>query len=87
MRGAALGTSLRWWNQLWIGDITEHWTGGGKGRTCARSRTCTPTGSWRVSIHSRMKSRLAVTALHNAVARRATCRPRGLHTYRRSQFL
>lgn len=54
-------------NQLWIGDITEHGTGEGKLYLCAFKDVY----SNRIvgySIDSRMKSRLAVTALSNAVA-------------------
>ena len=76
-------------NQLWLADITEHPTGEGKLYLCAVKDAC----SNRIvgySIDSRMKSRLAVTALNNAVARRqasgddvAGCI---LHTDRGSQF-
>ena len=76
-------------NQLWIGDISEHWTGEGKLYVCAFKDVF----SNRIvgySIDSRMKSRLAVTALNNAVARRhadtgdvAGC---VVHTDRGSQF-
>ena len=56
-------------NELWLTDITEHWTGEGKLYVCAIKDVY----SNRIvgySIDSRMKSRLAVTALNNAVARR-----------------
>lgn len=56
-------------NQLWLADITEHWTGEGKLYLCAVKDVY----SNRIigySIDSRMKSRLAVAALDNAVARR-----------------
>jgi transposase InsO family protein len=56
-------------NQLWLSDITEHRTGEGKLYLCAIKDVF----SNRIvgySIDSRMKSRLATTALHNAVARR-----------------
>jgi putative transposase len=76
-------------NQLWVGDITEHWTGEGKLYMCAFKDVY----SNRIvgySIDSRMKSRLAVAALNNAVARRrieggdvAGCI---VHTDRGSQF-
>ena len=76
-------------NQLWLSDITEHWTGEGKLYLCAVKDVF----SNRIvgySIDSRMKSRLAVAALDNAVARRradgvevAGC---VLHTDRGSQF-
>jgi transposase InsO family protein len=76
-------------NRLWLADITEHWTGEGKLYLCAVKDVY----SNRIigySIDSRMKSRLAVAALGNAVARRhaegvevAGC---VLHTDRGSQF-
>jgi putative transposase len=76
-------------NQLWLSDITEHWTGEGKLYLCAVKDVY----SNRIvgySIDSRMKSRIAVAALDNAVARR---RAQGadvagcvLHTDRGSQF-
>ena len=56
-------------NQLWLTDITEHRTGEGKLYLCAVK----DVHSNRIvgySIDSRMKSRLAVTAIDNAVARR-----------------
>ncbi len=56
-------------NELWLTDITEHWTGEGKLYLCAIK----DVWSNRIigySIDSRMKSRLAVAALENAVARR-----------------
>ncbi|MET4078693.1 DDE-type integrase/transposase/recombinase [Janibacter sp. UYMM211] len=72
-------------NELWLADITEHRTAEGKLYLCAVKDVY----SNRIvgySIDSRMKSRLAVTALNNAVARRggdvAGC---VLHTDRGSQ--
>ncbi|EFL19476.1 DDE-type integrase/transposase/recombinase [Streptomyces sp. C] len=56
-------------NRLWLADITEHATGDGKLYLCAIKDVF----SNRIvgySIDARMKSRLAVTALDNAVARR-----------------
>ena len=56
-------------NELWLTDITEHWTREGKVYLCAIKDVY----SNRIvgySIDSRMKSRLAVSALNNAVARR-----------------
>jgi putative transposase len=56
-------------NQLWLTDITEHRTDEGKLYLCAIK----DVHSNRIvgySIDSRMKSRLAVTALDNAVGRR-----------------
>ena len=61
-------------NRLWLADITEHRTGEGKLYLCAIKDVY----SNRIvgySIDSRMKSRLAVTALDNAVARARRRRP------------
>ena len=72
-------------NQLWLGDITEHWTGEGKLYLCAFKDVY----SNRIvgySIDSRMKSRLAVAALNNAVARRGEVAGCVVHTDRGSQF-
>jgi len=41
--------------------------------TCVRSKMSSPTGSSGNSIDHRMKSRIAVAALNNAVARRVRC--------------
>jgi hypothetical protein len=71
-------------NQLWIGDITEHWTGEGKLYLCAFK----DVHSNRIvgySIDSRMKSKLAVEALNNAVARRGDVAGCVVHTDRGSQ--
>ncbi len=60
-------------NRLWLADITEHRTGEGKLYLCAIK----DVWSRRIvgySIDSRMKSRLAVNALYNAVARRGRLR-------------
>jgi putative transposase len=72
-------------NRLWLADITEHRTGEGKLYLCAIK----DVWSNRIvgySIDSRMKSRLAVNALHNAVARRGDVAGCTLHTDRGSQF-
>jgi len=56
-------------NQVWLTDITEHRTGEGKLYLCAIKDVY----SNRIvgySIDSRMKSRIAVNALNNAVAMR-----------------
>ena len=56
-------------NQLWLADITEHWTDEGKLYECAIK----DVWSNRIvgySISDRMKSRIAVDALNMAVARR-----------------
>jgi len=72
-------------NQLWLADITEHRTSEGKLYVCAVKDVY----SNRIvgySIDSRMKSRLAVAALNNAVARRGDIAGCVLHTDRGSQF-
>jgi putative transposase len=72
-------------NRLWLADITEHRTGEGKLYLCAIK----DVWSNRIvgySIDSRMKSRLAVAALHNAAARRDDLAGCILHTDRGSQF-
>ena len=71
-------------DQIWLTDITEHHTGEGKLYLCAIK----DLWSNRIvgySIDERMKARLAVTALRNAVAIR---RPTGtvVHSDRGSQF-
>lgn len=72
-------------NQLWLADITEHKTSEGKLYLCAIKDVF----SNRIvgySISDRMKSRLAVDALANAVARRGEVAGCILHTDRGSQF-
>ena len=72
-------------NRLWLADITEHRTAEGKLYLCAVKDVC----SNRIvgySIDSRMKSRLAVTALTNALARRGDVAGCVVHTDRGSQF-
>ncbi len=72
-------------NELWLWDITEHPTGEGRLYLCAIKDVY----SNRIvgySIDSRMKSRLAVTALENAVARRGEVAGCVVHTDRGSQF-
>jgi putative transposase len=72
-------------NELWLADITEHRTGEGKLYLCAVKDVY----SNRIigySIDSRMKSRIAVNALNNAVARRGDVAGCVLHTDRGSQF-
>ncbi len=77
-------------NQLWLTDITEHRTAGiqaaeGKLYLCAIKDVY----SGRIvgySIDSRMKSSLAVQALHNAVARRGDVAGCIVHSDRGSQF-
>ncbi|MFG2795101.1 IS3 family transposase [Streptomyces sp. NPDC048419] len=72
-------------NRLWLADITEHATGEGKLYVCAVKDVF----SNRIvgySIDAWMKSRLAVTALDNAVARRGQVDGCILHSDRGSQF-
>ena len=72
-------------NQLWLTDITEHQTAEGKLYLCAIKDAY----SGRIvgySIDSRMKSRLAVAALNNAVAMRGDVAGCIVHSDRGSQF-
>lgn len=72
-------------NRLWLSDITEHPTREGKLYLCAIKDVF----SNRIvgyCIDSRMKSRLATTALSNAVGRRGEVAGCILHTDRGSQF-
>jgi putative transposase len=72
-------------NELWLGDITEHRTREGKLYLCAIKDVF----SNRIVgylIDERMKSRLAVAALNNAVARRGNVAGCIFHTDRGSQF-
>ncbi|MFR9754404.1 IS3 family transposase [Streptomyces sp. TR06-5] len=72
-------------NQLWLTDITEHPTGQGKLYLCAVKDAF----SGRIvgySIADRMKARLAVNALDNAVARRGNVAGCVVHSDRGSQF-
>jgi len=57
-------------NTLWLVEITEHHTAEGKLYLCA-IKDCFSNKIVGYSIDSRMKARLAVAALNNAVARRA----------------
>jgi transposase InsO family protein len=56
-------------NQLWLVDITEHRTRGGKLNLCA-VKDVFSRRIFAYSIADQMKTRLAVDALHNAFARR-----------------
>ena len=72
-------------NQLWLTDITEHWTSEGKLYLCAIKDVY----SNRIvgySIDDRMKSSLAVAALNSAVARRGDVAGCIVHSDRGSQF-
>lgn len=72
-------------NQVWLADITEHRTDEGKLYLCA-IKDLYSNRIVGYSIDSRMKSRLAVAALNNAVARRVDVAGCVLHTDRGSQF-
>jgi transposase InsO family protein len=72
-------------NTLWLADITEHRTGEGKLYLCA-IKDAYSNRIVGYSIDSRMKSRIAVNALNNAVARRGDVAGCILHTDRGSQF-
>ncbi|MFF5030126.1 IS3 family transposase [Streptomyces collinus] len=72
-------------NRLWLADITEHATGDGKLYLCA-IKDAFSNRIVGYSIDARMKSRLAVTALDNAVARREHVDGCILHSDRGSQF-
>ena len=72
-------------NELWLADITEHRTMEGKLYVCAVKDVF----SNRIvgyTFDSRLKSRIAVNALNNAVARRGDVASCVLHTDRGSQF-
>ena len=72
-------------NELWLTDITEHWTDDGKLYLCAIKDVF----SGRIvgySISDRMKARLAVNALDNAVSRRSDAAGCIVHSNRGSQF-
>ena len=71
-------------NELWLTDITEHWTDEGKLYLCAIKDVF----SGRIvgySISDRMKARVAVNALDNAAARRRDVAGCIVHSDRGSQ--
>ena len=72
-------------NELWLTDITEHRTGAGKLYLCA-IKDAYSNRIVGYSISDRMKSRLAVAALNNAVARRGEVDGCVVHSDRGSQF-
>jgi len=72
-------------NELWLTDITEHWTDEGKLYLCAIKDVF----SGRIvgySMSDRMKARLAVDALDNAASRRGDVAGCIVHSDRGSQF-
>jgi len=72
-------------NELWLTDITEHKTGEGKLYLCA-IKDVFANRIVGYSVDTRMKSRLAVRALENAVARRDDVAGCIVHSDRGSQF-
>ena len=72
-------------NELWLTDITEHKTGEGKLYLCA-IKDVFVNRILGYSVDTRMKSRLAVRALENAVARRDDVAGCIVHSDRGSQF-
>jgi putative transposase len=72
-------------NTLWLSDITEHSTREGKLYLCA-IKDAFSNRIVGYCMDSRMKSRLAMTALSSAVARRGEVAGCILHTDRGSQF-
>lgn len=72
-------------NQLWLTDITEHPTADGKLYLCA-IKDVWSNRIFGYSISDRMKSRLAVDALSNAVTRRGEVAGCIMHSDRGSQF-
>ncbi len=72
-------------NRLWLTDITEHRTAEGKLYLCA-IKDVFSNKIVGYSIDSRMKSRLAVNALRNAVALRGQVAGCVIHSDRGSQF-
>lgn len=72
-------------NQLWLTDITEHWTGEGKLYLCA-IKDVWSNKIVGYSIDSRMKARLAVNALEMAVTHQGFPEGVVVHSDRGSQF-
>jgi putative transposase len=72
-------------NQLWLTDLTEHWTAEGKVYLCAiKDLYSNRIVGW--TLDSRMKARLVVAAIEMAVARRGDVAGCILHSDRGSQF-
>jgi transposase InsO family protein len=72
-------------NELWLADLTEHWTDEGKLYCCAiKDVFSNRIVGW--SIDSRMKARLVVAAIEMAAARRGEVAGCILHSDRGSQF-
>lgn len=72
-------------NELWLSDITEHWTREGKLYLCAiKDVFSNRIVGW--AIDSRMKARLVVAAIEMAVARRGDVAGCIFHSDRGSQY-
>lgn len=72
-------------NELWLSDITEHWTREGKLYLCAiKDVFSNRIVGW--AIDTRMKARLVVAAIEMAVARRGDVAGCILHSDRGSQY-
>ena len=72
-------------DELWLTDITEHWTGEGKLYLCA-IKDVWSNKIVGYSISHRMKASLAVNALEMAVAHRGRTKGVVVHSDRGSQF-
>ncbi|GAA4167937.1 hypothetical protein GCM10022287_02270 [Gryllotalpicola koreensis] len=72
-------------NRLWLTDITEHWTGEGKLYLCA-IKDVYSNKIVGYSIDSRMKSRLVINTVRNAVALRGAVAGCVVHSDKGSQF-
>lgn len=72
-------------NQVWLTDITEHWTREGRLYVCA-VKDVWSNKIVGLSIDSRMKAGLAVQALENALAQRGYPEGVVVHSDRGSQF-
>ncbi|MCB0916925.1 MAG: IS3 family transposase, partial [Actinobacteria bacterium] len=72
-------------NQVWLSDITEHWTAEGKLYVCA-VKDLFSNRIVGYSISDRMKSRIVVDAISAAVARRGDVAGCIVHSDRGSQY-
>jgi len=72
-------------NQVWLSDITEHWTAEGKLYVCA-VKDLFSNRIVGYSISDRMKSRIVVDAISSAVARRGDVAGCIVHSDRGSQY-
>lgn len=72
-------------DELWLTDITEHWTDEGKLYMCAFKDVCS-NKIVGYAIDTRMKASLAVRALENALMQRGYPEAVVVHSDRGSQF-